>query len=332
MQRNLTRLFSCLLSILLCVSIIFPSVLAVNSSTDSKYDFSDVDDINIYDTYEKETPEAGTTFVPVKKLNRYDPDDSNAFSSSRYGAFLRNANEIQSYEIPNAPYSSVLGLNILTIYADPEVDFTLTDYFGNPVANSQGTYDSEKVAYYNQTTDSGHNVYFIELVPAEVKSQWQMLRFSTTSVTVQPHYSFWFGNPLMENGTVSGNLFTVKATSPNQTSPWVTVKGPTNVPKRSWVLHVTVNRITSSGDSNIKYSNAKLVLTLPNGDRPVFEWLDMPPMVYDCHINNVMASPVTGNYKFRIEGLYSWSTPSKLGGSYSFTGRMVVEYVYAFGA
>lgn len=331
-MRKLTHLFACLLSILLCVSAIFPSALAVNSSTDSKYDYSDVDDINIYDVYPKETDEDGKTFVPVKKQYWYDPDDSYYFESSRYGSFLRDTNEIQSFEISNAPYKSVLGLNILTIYADPEVDFVMNDYFGNFVVDSEGNYDSEKVSYYNQTTDNGHNVYFIELIPAEVSYQWQMIHFSTTSTTVQPHYSFWFGNPLMENATVTGNLFTVKATSPNRTSPWVTVKGPTNVPKRSWVLHVTVNRITSSGDSNVKYLTPELALTLPNGDRPVFKLIDVPPLVYNCTINNVIASPVTGNYKFRIEGLNSWSTPTTLGGSYSFTGRMIVEYVYAYGA
>lgn len=87
-MRKLTHLFACLLSILLCVSAIFPSALAVNSSTDSKYDYSDVDDINIYDVYPKETDEDGKTFVPVKKQYWYDPDDSYYFESSRYGSFF----------------------------------------------------------------------------------------------------------------------------------------------------------------------------------------------------------------------------------------------------
>ena len=63
-MRKLTHLFACLLSILLCVSAIFPSALAVNSSTDSKYDYSDVDDINIYDVYPKETDEKNTGRTP----------------------------------------------------------------------------------------------------------------------------------------------------------------------------------------------------------------------------------------------------------------------------
>lgn len=69
----------------------------------------------------------------------------------------------------------------------------------------------------------------------------------------------------METNTVTGNLFTLTATSPNRTSPWVTVKGPTNVPARSWVLNVTVERVSSSGDSYVQYTTPSLALTLPNG-------------------------------------------------------------------
>ena len=176
------------------------------------------------------------------------------------------------------------------------------------------------------------NVYFIDLVPAGIQDQWQMIQFYTSSTTSQPHYSFWFGNPLMETNTVTGNLFTLTATSPNRTSPWVTVKGPTNVPARSWVLNVTVERVSSSGDSYVQYTTPSLALTLPNGRNCVDQIIRNPPLIYEGLPSSSKASPVKGNYKLRIEDISQWNKPTTSNVRYSFTGRMSVEYIYAFGA
>ena len=331
-KRNFLHFLSFLLAALMIFSLTPLSVYAADRSVTPKYDFSSVDDINIYDTYEKRETATGIGYVRVGKQHFYDWNNPSAFESARYGSFLRNNEETQFFEIGNAPFSSQLDLNILTIYADPEVKFSMTDYYGNFVVDSEGNYNKDKVSYYNRTTDNGHNVYFIDLVPAGIQDQWQMIQFYTSSTTSQPHYSFWFGNPLMETNTVTGNLFTLTATSPNRTSPWVTVKGPTNVPARSWVLNVTVERVSSSGDSYVQYTTPSLALTLPNGRNCVDQIIRNPPLIYEGLPSSSKASPVKGNYKLRIEDISQWNKPTTSNVRYSFTGRMSVEYIYAFGA
>lgn len=116
------------------------SVYAADRSVTPKYDFSSVDDINIYDTYEKRETATGISYVRVGKQHFYDWNNPSAFESARYGSFLRNNEETQFFEIGNAPFSSQLDLNILTIYADPEVKFSMTDYYGNFVVDSEGNY------------------------------------------------------------------------------------------------------------------------------------------------------------------------------------------------
>ena len=323
-QRKIFHFFSLLLVSLMLFSLIPISAYAADRSTTSKYDYSSIDDINIYDTYEKMETETGISYVRATKQHFYAWNKPTAFESARYGSFLRNSEENQFFRILNAPFSSQLDLNILTIYADPEVEFSMTDYYGNFVVDSNGNYNKEKVSYYNQTTDNGHNVYFIDIVPAGIEDAWQMIQFYTTSTTSQPHYSFWFGNPLMETDTVTGSTFSLTAISPNRTSPWITVKGPTNVPERSWVLNVTIERVTSSGDSYVKYSNPCLALTLPNNRKCVSQLIEVPPLEYDGLPASNSASPVSGNYKLRIEGISRWNKPTISNVRYSFTGRMSI--------
>lgn len=140
-KRNFLHFLSFLLAALMIFSLTPLSVYAADRSVTPKYDFSSVDDINIYDTYEKRETATGISYVRVGKQHFYDWNNPSAFESARYGSFLRNNEETQFFEIGNAPFSSQLDLNILTIYADPEVKFSMTDYYGNFVVDSEGNYN-----------------------------------------------------------------------------------------------------------------------------------------------------------------------------------------------
>lgn len=71
-KRNFLHFLSFLLAALMIFSLTPLSVYAADRSVTPKYDFSSVDDINIYDTYEKRETATGISYVRVGKQHFYD--------------------------------------------------------------------------------------------------------------------------------------------------------------------------------------------------------------------------------------------------------------------
>lgn len=317
------RFISIILSLAMFQAIFAASALAYSDQSanvqpissvaaDSGYDFSSMDDINIYDTYEKEEKN-GILYVETGKQYRLEYD----LNEFRYGSFLRNAEERQYFSVYNLDYDDAICCNVLTIYADPTVEFYMNDYDGNLVFDSTGYYVKSKVDYYNKSQDNGHAVYYIELNPVEPGKGVQIMEFSTKSTTTQPHYSFWYGQPLVKTGTARGKLFNVTLTSPKTSSAVATVSAPYGIPERAWISKITVKKETAMSTSAI--SRGYLKVTLPdNGywsDGPArTEFSDTSDMVFDVSpIGSPFAAPANGRYQFSLDRIsWKYGTPSAL--------------------
>ena len=207
MKKYVAKLFSLLMALCMVSTICTSSALASGNADSveaaSKYDFSAEDSLDKYDQYLKEKsngdilPE-GTEYVERVAHNSVNVINPVPIGTYRRSAYLRSADEKQHYSFNNLIYpgDGVIPQNVLTVYADPEVNFELRDISGDVIVSNKGVRDYGEVAYYNKTTDNGHDVYYIELVPDEEATCTHMITFATDSTTTQPHYSFWFGEKI----------------------------------------------------------------------------------------------------------------------------------------
>ena len=297
-----------------------------------EFDFSSTDDINRYDTYSKKVTADGLEYVDAPLYNEINNVRPTSIDRARYGAFLRSQDEVQTYSFLNLPVLSTypIGKNILTIYADPEVQFTVTNSDKKEIATEDGTYDSTGVKYYKKSLDGDKVVYFIELISSGTGKSTTFVQFSTSSSTAQPHYSFWFGNPLTKEGTATGGLFTVSITSPNRASAKTTVRAPYVSQKRAWVKTITIEPDSEFGATNV--SSASLTMSINTKASILPERIySSSDLVFDASLWYDNAAPVSGTYTANLSSV-SWRTGVKSGSRYSYTGTMKVDYLYAFGA
>ncbi len=336
MKKYMKRLFGLLMALCMMSSLFVPSARAAEAA--SKYDFSAQDSLDKYSQYKKvestgEILLEGVPYVEAGTLNRINMSDPYPLDFARYGAYLRNAEEEQHYKFLNLHLAGndVISQNVLTIYADPEVNFEVKNATGRLVVDNNGVKLPENVAYFNKTEDHGHNVYYIELNPSVVGQSAHSVTFSTKSTTTQPHYSFWFGCPLVETKTVTGNTLFIRATKPNSTSSVVSVKTPASVPsQRAWIHILTINQLALTGASN---ASARLTVTMPEKTTSsVGKFISSSDksVSFDGNANTSYAAPASGTYKFQLEGI-KWKTTAATA-SYSLEGRMQITYIYAFGA
>lgn len=307
------------------------NVQAPTTSSTSEFDFSEIDDIDKFDTYERKSDDICSDYVGAGATNSIDELNPRPINYARYGAFVRSQGEVQKYRFFNIPPSSAVKTpgNVLTVYADPEAKFTVMTHDGQMVIDSNGKYDSAKVKYYKRSTEGKKVVYYIDLVPQKVGlSSNYFIEFTTDSTTVQPHYSFWFGAPLTRRGVADGGAFNISLAYPN-TSGLVSVRGPGMIPDRSWVSKVKITRTSVIGGQNVTY--AKFGLTLPNNRRLVDEKMVIPTTTISAGLNEVTASPAKGNYTLNLNGA-RWEIGTKPGAKYVYMGQLSVEYLYAFGA
>lgn len=335
LKKKLDRILMCCVCASLVISCcLFP--IPVNAAeVSSEFDFSAVDDIDAYDAYKKETFETadGETVqrVHASKQNRL-PSSINDYPPNfyRYGAYLRNSDELQRYSFFNQDYAmknTTVCYNTLTIYADPEVKFEVVNANGQLVVDTNGVKANSLVEYYKKSSDNGHAVYFIELTPMKSNESEYMVMFSTNSTNTQPHYSFWFGTPLTKKATaVLGNI-SLSISARNTVSAAYPLSGY-GIPEKAWVNTVTIKKISSTGDSYI--SRARLNVTLPNTS------IYLVPMstksssnVFDALPSVVGTSNAQGTYKVNLTDV-SWFGTS-FSGSYQYRGQVSVEYLYAFG-
>lgn len=336
LKKRVSRiLMYCVCASLIISCCFFP--IPVNAAeAPSEFDFSAVDSIDAYDEYKKETFETsdGETGTRVRaamenrlpsSINDYPPNHY------RYGAYLRNSDELQRYYFHNLDYNrknTTVCYNTLTIYADPEVKFDVVNTSGQLVVDSNGVKTAGLVEYYKKSSDNGHTVYFIELTPMQSGQSEYMMTFSTDSENTQPHYSFWFGAPLTKKATVALGSITLSV-SARYTASAAYPLSSYGIPTRAWVNTVTIKKISSTGDSYI--SRAKLNVTLPNSAVTVVPLsVNSSPNVFDAMPSLVGTSDAQGTFKVNLTSV-SWRGTS-YSGSYQYRGQVSMEYLYAFGA
>lgn len=336
LKKKLNRiLMYCVCASLIISCCVFPVPVSAAEAS-SEFDFSAVDSIDAYDEYKKETFETndGETVMRVHAARENSlPSSINDYPPNlyRYGAFLRNPDELQRYYFHNLYYNrknTTVWYNTLTIYADPEVEFEVVNTMGQPVADTYGVRAADLVKYYKKSSDNGHAVYFIELTPMQSGQGEYMLTFSTDSVDTCPHYSFWFGAPLTKKATVLlGNI--TLSVSARYTASAAYALQSYGIPQRAWVNTVTVKKLSSTGDSYI--SRAKVHVTPPDSAMTCVNLsVNSSPLVFDFMPSSIGTSDAQGTYKFNLASV-SWKGTS-YSGSYQYRGQVSMEYLYAFGA
>lgn len=342
------RLFSGLLAVMMMVSLMSTTAFAAGPETTdtgrtavqatSEFDFSAEDSIDAYDEYSKKELETSDgdiiTYVDAAKMNTINNTNPSQYTPSfyRYGAYLRNSEEVQRYAFYNLDWDrnyTTMCNNTLTIYADPEVKFQVTNYSGQPVINTSGVQNQSLVQYYNKSTDYGHSVYYIELVPAESSVGQYMVTFWTDSVDSQPHYSFWYGAPLTRTATELIGNFALSVSAPNRASTAFPLTISSSIPKRAWVNTVTIKKLSTTGESNV--SRVSLNITLPGATTGIGAKRDTSSiLVFNDAPTSSMTHDARGTYKVYISDL-SWASGIKTG-TYLYQGQLSVEYIYAVGA
>lgn len=341
MKQKRTNIGIRFVSMLLCAIMILgaaPAYAAEPADSVVGYDFSSVDPLDAYDQYDKNVstgeesdalPE-GTEYVHAAKHNQISTTNPLPINFYRYGAFLRSADERQRFTFYNMNYSGdgKIPQNVLTIYADPEVEFDVYDVYGNEVASSSG-YDTTKVSYYKKSTIDGHSVYFIQFVPKATGESTHVVTFSTTSTTTQPHYSFWFGCPLVERKTVNSSTFTISVRKSNTSSSTLSVSATGSIPSaRAWVEKVTIQQTSVSGATYI--SSASMRVTMPGDSSPAGTKVVSSSMDFFDYPTSASASLAKGTYKLQLVNV-KWKTSASTSATYMFQGRMVITYLDAFG-
>lgn len=337
LKKKLSRiLMYCICASLIISCCVFPVPVSAAEAS-SEFDFSAIDSIDAYDAYAKEEFETSSgeivTRVYASAMNRI-PSSINTYPPNhyRYGAYLRNSEEFQRYYFSNLDFNiknTTVCYNTLTIYADPEVKFELTDISGQTLVNTNGVQTAGLVKYYNKSTDNGHTVYYVELKPMQSGQSECMVTFWTDSEDTQPHYSFWFGTPLTRKATTLLGTVTLTVSVPYTASAAYSLSSPYGIPKRAWVNTVTIEKISSTGDSLIR--RARLNVNLPNTTIGLNTWsVASSPQVFDATPGLTGTSNADGTYKVNLTSV-SWSgVPSS--GTYQYRGRVSLEYLYAFGA
>lgn len=331
MRKN----FKKFMSMLLCIAML-STVLATAKATEatSEFDFSSSDALNVYDTFEKTVLPNGISYVETIKLNRIDTRNQLPIDAYRYGSFLRNSDESQYFSVFNLPYGGAIVSNVLTVYADPEVQFNIVDSNGNFIANSNLiNYDKSKISYFKRSDENGHKVYYMEFIPGQAEEGTLMIEFSTESKTVQPHYSFWFGHPLTRTQTYNAG-----------TNTWLMLLKPqTSTPAgqelgfyynrgapRAWVTDVNITR-TAQKDQAYLNGPVNFTVLVPGMTRnSVTQATNTNTAHFSFSVNSSSAYSAYGNYNFRVSS-GKWGTIFTGPALYQYDGNVTVDYLYAFG-
>ena len=342
MKQKRTNIGIRFVSMLLCAIMILgaaPAYAAEPADSVVGYDFSSVDPLDAYDQYTKKEStgdesaalQVGTKYVHAAKHNQINTANPLPINYYRYGAFLRSTSEMQHYMFYNMNYSGdgKIPQNVLTIYADPEVNFIVKGEGSDAIIASNTGYDSNNVTHYKKSTIDGHSVYFIQFVPKATGESTHVVTFSTTSTTTQPHYSFWFGCPLVERKTVNSSTFTISVRKSNTSSSTLSVSATGSIPSaRAWVEKVTIQRTSASGATYI--SSANMRVTMPGDSSPAPSKLVSSSMDFFDYPSSASASLAKGTYKLQLVNV-KWKASGSASATYMFQGRMVITYLDAFG-
>lgn len=330
-MKKLHSALSVLLSIVLLVLSFASFVPAYAADAVSEFDFSAADALDAYDSYEKVVSADGYSYVETTLLNRIDTTSQKSFADYRYGAYLRDPEDRHYYSVFNLDYGGKITSNVLTIYADPDVRFEIIDVSGAKIADYAGQYDVSKITKYKRSEDFGHDVYYIQFNPMQSGQSRLMIEFSTVSNSVQPHYSFWFGNPLTRTGRNTYSFpVAVSVRKPNTSTPTNSIYSYyfTQVPEVSWITSVVVNK--TSEDYPAWISSAYFTVVTPGNTTAKSQSTSPISTKFTFDVNNYSANSAYGEYKFKITSVTWNSLPSPA--TYTYHGSVYVNYLYAFGA
>lgn len=342
MKTRTTQLHVRFMALLLCTILIIGIMPAYAAGAASPYDFSTVDALDKYDSYTKKVANGtsnnsslpiGTEYVAAAMYNDVDTSRPRPAGDFRYSAFLRDANESQNYvffNLKNLRYDKNMPANVLTIYADPEVEFTVRDASGNKIADKAGPVAGNSVVdYFNKSVDNGHNVFYFELKAMENSSSCTSVTFAAPQTTDPAHYSFWFGTPLLVSGTTSSKLM-LYTSKPNTTSSKYNVSFlfSGSMANRTWIDSISVQKTYFSGKDNC--SAIKLSLLYPGKQYAESEdILSTGNTTYTANLNSIKSHLADGDYVFQLTDI-SWRYDA-YGRNVDYKANVILEYFQPFG-
>lgn len=322
-----------ILALIMAILTITPPVAHAYAPSGADYrefDYSSVDSLDKYDSYEKikDPGNDEIMYVKVTSLNRIDTTTTIDVADFRYGAYLRSRSEVQNYSIPYPRADGALPSNVLTIYADPGVSFELVDANNMLVANSSGNYSSA-VEEYERTDNFEHNIYYVELSSTKKVPGPLLLKF-TNNWSDPRHYSFWFGNPVPVVASFSSiGLLNLDILKPNTSTPYNHPIQCTWFPRKSWVKSVIV---TKTKESDLGWlSKAEFQVLLP-GQKTATATQNTSnrTATFNYDVNNRTANSAYCVYNFRFSKV-TWNPNVSGSAHYVYSGRVGVTFIYGLG-
>lgn len=343
MTTRTSKFFARLVSLLMCVMLIVSVVPTYAVETTSPFDFSAEDALDKYDTYTKSIANGnnascslpdGTEYVSAAMYNDFNSSDPKPVGNFRYSAFLRTDDEVQHYIFFNQKDRTLnknMPSNVLTIYADPGVEFEVRDNSGALIADQDGLKNVAIVTYFNASLDNGHNVFYMELEGQEPQQSSTSVTFKGPQTTEPAHYSFWFGAPLLVSGSTAPSRLVLFATKGSTSSSPFTI--PIHIStgnwERTWVKSVSVRKTYFESPDNC--SSVSLSLRLP-GEKSSksISIRSSQNVTFEAKVNSILSSTlVDGDYEFQLTGIRWLSNP--VSPYMDYQGMVTINYYTAFG-
>lgn len=338
-----TKFFARLASLLMCMMLIVSAMPAYAAEAASPFDFSAEDTLDTYDAYEKRIADGnpancslpiGTEYVSAPLYNKFDSSDPRPAGDFRYSAYLRAADEQQRYIVLNLKDRTLnenMPSSVLTIYADPGVEFELRNSSNTLIATQDGQKDVQTVSYFRASSDNGHNVFYIELVGQEAKQSSTSITFKAPEATEPVHYSFWFGAPLLVTGSTSRADLVLNANRGSTSSRIFPVHFYISSGKgdRTWIKSVEVKKTYYESSDNC--SNVSLSLRLP-GEKYAksISIHSSQNVTFEARMDSILSSTlVDGEYEFQMTNIRWLSNP--VSPYMTYEGKVTVNYYTAFG-
>lgn len=342
MTTKASKFYTRIVSLLMCMMLI-ACTMPVHAAAASQFDFSAEDTLDKYDTYTKEIADGssdnsslllGTEYVYAAMYNEVNTSRPKPVGSLRYSAFLRSADEKQSYvfyNLKNRTINKNMPSSVLTIYADPGVHFEVRNVNYEPIADQDGIKNKAMVTYFRQSSDNGHNVFYMELVGQDTGKSSTSVTFSAPQSTEPVHYSFWFGAPLLVSGSTSQSKVVLFANKGNTSSNTFSIPFyiPGGIPERTWIKSVTVQKKSFESPNNC--SSIDLSLRFP-GDRSATSKSirSSNTVTFEADVNSTLSSKLAdGNYVFQLTNIRWLSKP--ISSYINFEGRATLNYFQPFG-
>ena len=330
MSSKTTKYTAMALFIAVILSIAFILVPGKADAADAAFifdtnTFTHSDNLNAYDSMTKNasvTPPAGSITAAVQLGVQYSTNPQ------RIGAYVRGSGDKHYYAGESINYSRQVPSNVLSVYADTNVNFVIRDSNNNTFLADQDSdiygYNNSRIAKFKPSIYSNMVFYYIEITPFAYNNPNRnfYVEFSTVS-NANLHYSVWFGAPVLGRAFTS-YIFSNMVTKPSTTSAYDSVQINSFLPPYAWVRSLTLTRSSETNGSALSSFNGVDVIYPGKSTATRMVLGETLYLSYsDSSATNVM-----GTYQNRC--VVTWH-PDAAVSQYSFMGRMFVEYYYPFG-